>query len=215
MKDPEFYTQLTQKRIENIRYEVRHLIQYLKTSSRNPVYTDIEDSEINVGEPKLMELDIKFDSIYKKRVESFIRENKHEITISKLSSNEPITMEELHHLEKILFDGERGTKEDFVRIYGKKPLGEFILSIIGMDSEAANKAFADFLQAGNLRADQMTFINTIITYLTQNGTIDKKMLFEPPFTDVNDQGLLGVFDDAEAIKIIGIIDEINGRASIG
>jgi len=93
-----------------------------------------------------------------------------------------------------LFDGdERGSKEDFEKEFGQQPLGRFIRSIIGLDTEAANKAFAGFLQTGNLRAAQMTFINTIISYLTKNGTIDKKMLFEPPFTDQHDQGLFGGF----------------------
>ena len=70
-----------------------------------------------------------------------------------------------------------------------------------------------FLQAGNLRADQMTFIENIITYLSKNGVIDKAMLFESPFTNINDQGLLGVFSDAEATRIITIIDTINQNAS--
>ena len=132
-----------------------------------------------------------------------------------MSSNQPITREELKQLETILFDGsERGTKKEFVQEYGEEPLGKFVRSILGLDQEAANQAFTDFLQVGNLRADQMTFINNIITYLTKNGTIDKRMLFEPPFTDVNDQGLLGVFDDADAGKIIRIIDGINGNAVV-
>jgi len=38
-------------------------------------------------------------SIYKKRVESFIRNNKTQLTISKLSTNLPITQEELVQLE--------------------------------------------------------------------------------------------------------------------
>lgn len=40
------------------------------------------------------------------------------------------------------------------------------------------------------------------------------MLFESPFTDVHDQGLIGVFDDAEAGKIIRVIEEINGNAEV-
>jgi len=35
---------------------------------------------------------------------------------------------------------------------------------------------------------------------------------EPPFTDVNDQGLLGVFDDALATKVIKLIDKVNNNA---
>lgn len=38
--------------------------------------------------------------------------------------------------------------------------------------------------------------------------------FEPPFTDINDQGLLGVFDDADAHQVISIIEVINGNAQV-
>ena len=55
----------------------------------------------------------------------------------------------------------------------------------------------------------MTFINSIISYLSSNGTIDKKMLFEAPFTNIHHQGLFGVFDDAVAIKVIKLIDSVN------
>ena len=58
----------------------------------------------------------------------------------------------------------------------------------------------------------MTFINNIIRYLTKNCTIDKKMLFEPPFTNVHDPGLLGVFDDAVVVKVIKLIDQVNKNA---
>ena len=61
----------------------------------------------------------------------------------------------------------------------------------------------------------MTLINTIITYLTKNGMIDKGMLFEPPITDIHDQGLLGVFDDADATKVIKLVDRVNGNALVG
>ena len=61
----------------------------------------------------------------------------------------------------------------------------------------------------------MTFLRTIMSYLTKNGTIDKTMLFEPPFTDINDQGLTGVFDnDADVIRIVRIIDIINSNAVV-
>ena len=41
------------------------------------------------------------------------------------------------------------------------------------------------------------------------------MLFESPFTDLNDQGIDGVFDDdAEIVKVIKIIDEINENAIV-
>jgi type I restriction enzyme R subunit len=128
----------------------------------------------------------------------------------------PITSKELSLLEDILFDGdERGTRADFVKEFGQEPLGVFIRGIIGLDIKAAQNAFAEFLQAGNLRADQMTFIQNIISYLTKNGTIEPSMLFELPFTDMNDQGLIGIFDDGDAHKVISIIKRINENAMVG
>ncbi len=214
MKDPDFYKNLSQKKLNEIRKEIRDLVKYIEHKGQAPIYSNIIDSDITLSEGK--SIYGQNNMIYKKRVESFIRENKHQLTISKLSTNKPITTAELTLLENILFDGnDRGTKKDYLNTYGEQPLGKFIRSIIGLDVEAAHQAFAVFLQAGNLRASQMTFINNIITHLTMNGTIDKQMLFEPPFTDVNDQGLLGVFDDAEASKIISIINKINENAGVG
>jgi type I restriction enzyme R subunit len=173
------------------------------------------DSEITLvlNEPTITS---NYGTSYRRRVESFIRENKHQLTISKLQTNEPITAKELNQLEKILFDGdERGTQDDFVKEFGSEPLGKFVRGILGLDIKAAQEAFSDFLQAGNLRADQMTFIQNIITYLTKNGTIEPSMLFEPPFTDINDKGLLGVFEVGDAHKVISIVERINGNAEIG
>jgi type I restriction enzyme R subunit len=41
------------------------------------------------------------------------------------------------------------------------------------------------------------------------------MQFEPPSTDMNDQGLMGVFDDSDAHKVINIKERINENAIIG
>lgn len=153
---------------------------------------------------------------YRRRVESYSRKHKYQLTIPKLATNLPITVEELKLLEDLLFDGvERGTREDFVKEYGQEPLDIFIRSIIGLDVKAAQDAFADFLSNGNLRADQITFIQNIISYLTKNGTIQPSMLFESPFTNANDNGLLGVFDDSDAHKVISIIEKISENAMIG
>ena len=80
-----------------------------------------------------------------------------------------------------------------------------------MDIQTAQGLFADFLQAENLRADQITFIDRIIQFLTKNGKIEKKMLFEPPFTDIHDEGVIGVFDKdmGKVTQIISIIEKVN------
>lgn len=212
-----YWKSINVKKLDELRQALRELIKYLETKSQEPVYTHFEDELDREGmvirNPMAAYISLKS---YKDRVESYVRNNKNQLTIRKLSTNIPITKEELDGLEKILFtESVAGSREDFVHEYGEKPLGAFIRSITGLDQEAVNQAFADFLQVGNLRADQMTFIKTIISYLTKNGTIDKAMLYESPFTDLNDQGLSGVFGkDADVIRIVRIIDGINGNAGV-
>ena len=212
-----FWNKVHVKRLEEVRKSVRELMKYLESSPKEIVYTSMEDDidldsveEVEVGYGK------PFLQPYKQRVESYIRNNKHHTTINKLRSNEPITEAELVELERILFDGtERGTKEEYTIEYGEQPLGVFIRNIVGLDIQAANKAFSEFIDKGNLRADQITFIKNIISFLEKNGTLQKSMLFESPFTDINDNGLLGVFDDADAHKVISIVERINGNAMVG
>ncbi len=206
------------KKLENLRLALRNLIKYLETQKQEPIYTHFEDDldydGIIVREP----VSTSYVSLqsYKDRVESYIRKNKSHLTIHKLSNNMPITRFELDSLEKIFFtESVAGTRQEFINQFGEKPLGAFIRSVTGLEQAALNEAFADFLQVGVLRADQMTFIKTIISYLTKNGTIDKTMLYESPFTDLNDQGISGVFNnDADLIKIVKIIDHINANAAV-
>ena len=196
---------------------MRDLIQYLESESQEIVYTTFEDEldmdGIVVREPMQGYLNLQS---YKDRVEKYVRENRHHLTIDKLTRNLPITEAELSALEEILFtEDAAGSREQLQKEYGEVPLGRFVRSILGLDVQAAQAAFADFIQSGAFTADQMRFIDTIITYLTKNGTIDKEMLFEPPFTDQSDQGIMGIFtEDAEVRTIIRIIDRINANAEV-
>lgn len=213
-----YWETINVKKLEEIRVSLRELIKYLEAEKQEPVYTAFED-EIDL-ENIVVRSDIAQKSTslksYKDRVESYIRKNKNHLTIQKLSKNIAITASELDALEQILFtESIAGTKEEFIQEYGEQPLGAFIRSITGLEEAALNEAFSEFLQVGHLRADQMTFIKTIISYLSKNGTIDKTMLYEPPFTDLNDQGISGVFDDDVALmKVVKVIDEINGNAEV-
>ena len=210
-----FWKKANVKRLEEVRVALRDLIKFLDTENKINVYTSIED-EIDpalVKERPVIQYGMSAKP-YRDRVETYIRKNKNHLTIYKLRNNEPITSTELTELEKMLFVEEVGTKQDYVVEFGDQPLGAFIRSIVGLNVNAAKKAFAVFLKAGNLTADQMTFIDNIIMFLEKNGIVEPSMLFEPPFTDVNDQGLLGVFDDAEANRVISILERINSNAGV-
>jgi type I restriction enzyme R subunit len=57
-------------------------------------------------------------------------------------------------------------------------------------------------------------MDTIINFLSVKGIIDPAMLFEPPFTDINSAGVMGLFDEATTGKIIQLIEKINLNAEV-
>ena len=207
-----YWEEVTIPELESLRLEIRDLMRFLEKEARPIVYTNFEDE---IGEWTLHEQVIKeyIDlSSYKKRVERFLKEHENYLVIKKLKTNLPITRDELESLEEMLFrQGALGTKEDLIRAYGDQPLGKFVRSIVGLDVAAAKAAFTDFLNNAFFTSQQIRFIDTIINFLTVNGTIDPGILFEAPFTDINNKGLTGLFDDSFSREIIKVIEIINGN----
>jgi type I restriction enzyme R subunit len=185
--------------------------------SQDPVYTHFEDTlDVNsVREFSPLNTYVQLRP-YKERVEAYIRKNKHHLVIAKLQNNEPITSKELEALESLLFtEDAANSKEEFIQHYGEKPLGIFIRSVVGLSKEALNHAFADFISKGNLSANQMTFVRTIIEYMSKNGSVDKAALVDqPPFNQHFDDGIFSMFsNEGDVMKIINIIDYINSNAT--
>jgi type I restriction enzyme R subunit len=109
--------------------------------------------------------------------------------------------------------GTIGTKEEFIKAYGDKPLGRFVRSILGLDINAAKQAFGEILNNQTLNATQIRFINTLINYLSVNGVVEPAKLFDPPFTDVDTAGI-AVFDEPTSMRIIQLIEWINRNAEV-
>tara|TARA_R100000935_G_scaffold10692_1_gene21364 strand:+ start:22101 stop:25541 length:3441 start_codon:yes stop_codon:yes gene_type:complete len=215
VQDMNFWKQVTLGQLEKVREDLRSLIQFLDKESLEPVYSNFEDT-IYANEIKEWDLmkGYKISTNYKARVEAFIRKNKDHIVIDKLYKNLPITEKELKLLEQFLSTGELGV--EFKNHLNGDPLGKFVRKIIGLDIEVANKLFSELIQDENLNADQITFINKIIEYLNENGTIEKKLLSSSTFEKEYDRGILDLFqgDNDKITKIISIVDDINHNAGI-
>jgi len=218
IKTAEYWSTISLDKLEQLRTELRGLIQFLKDDDKvNPVYSDFEDEliEANVKETDILTTYTRLQS-YKDRVESFIRKNRTHLVIDKLYKNIPITPSELELLEQFLMQ-EAESKERLFIEYEEQPLGMFVRKILGLDIEAANKHFASFIQEENLNANQITFVNTIIDYLNKNGILDTKMLTQSPFNTQNDNGIIGIFQDEDdkIHKLIHLLKVVNQNALIG
>lgn len=215
VQDMDFWKQVSLKQLEKVREDLRTLIQFLDQETLAPVYSNFEDL-IYASEIKEWDLvdGYKKTTNYKERVEAFIRKNKDHLVIDKLYKNLPITEKELKSLEQFLSNGELGT--DFMEHLNGDPLGKFVRKIIGLDISVANQLFSALIQDENLNADQITFINKIIEYLNENGTIDKKLLSSSSFKKEYERGILDLFkeDKGRITAIISIVDEVNENAGV-
>ncbi|MBW7915005.1 MAG: hypothetical protein H3C54_15170 [Taibaiella sp.] len=213
--EDEYWRQMGISKCEQLRADLRGLMKYIEKEQKRNLYTDIKDEFTG----NIEEVDILFAysdlAAYKKRVEKYIRENQHHLTIQKLRTNKPITKSELAELEKLLLSIEAGqSAETLAKVTNGQPVGGFIRSIVGLDINAAKEAFALFLNDQNLSPTQIQFVNMIIDYLAENGVIENKILFEPPFTNMNDQGIAGIFNSSQSTSIINVLKQINTNAFV-
>ena len=195
--------------LEEIREKLRDLMKYIPKSY--PKYrTNFEDDLLSM---EWQESELENDDLknYKAKAEHYIRQHKDHIVIAKLRTNKPLTDTDVNALEEILWK-EVGTKQDYEKEVGEKPLGEFVREIVGLDMNAAKEAFSDYLENSNLDSRQIYFVNQIVEYIVHNGMLkDFRVLQESPFTD---QGsVVDVFTDMNVwMGIRKVIESINENA---
>lgn len=210
-----FWQEQGWQKYEQLRKDLRSLIRFIERDRGTIYFSSFSDNIMeDPGDPLPVVTTSTNLEAYKKRVTEYIQRNRNHITIHKLRTNQAITTNEVKELEKMLFEqGDLGTHEQFVKAYGEQPLGTFIRTIVGMDQSAANEAFSSFINNPSLNAAQIRFLNLIIQYLSTNGVITADKLFEPPFTEVSNGGILGVFSQSDAENILLVIQDINRKAT--
>ena len=215
LQQDEYWADITLPMLEDVRKKIRDLVKFIDKKQRKLIYTDFEDQigPIVVGDYIVPPSAVNIVQ-YKKKVMNFLKEHENHIALQKLKRNIPITATDIAELERILFEsGGVGSRDEFEKAYGKQEqLGLFIRKLIGLDRQAAKRAFRDYLDGQSLTANQIRFIDLIVEYLTQNGVMEAGLLYEPPFTDYSPTGLDGVFDNRRAEGIVNILQEIQQSA---
>ena len=79
-----------------------------------------------------------------------------------------------------------GSEDEYNTYANGKSLAAFVRSIIGIDQEAVNKAFGNYLSAHQLNSKQQEFIKVIIKYVQKNGDIELADLLNlEPFMSID------------------------------
>jgi len=213
----EWWQDVTTPMLENTRRRLRALIKLIEKQQRKPIYTDFEDvlgTESNVELPGFTVGDA-FER-FREKARAFLREHQNEFAIYKLRMNAPLTPGDLADLERILAVNGVGSAGDIERAKQEsKGLGLFVRSLVGLDREAAKRAFATFLAKKPFTANQIEFVDMVINHLTTYGAMDPDLLYESPFTDIAPQGPEGLFSQGDIDELVTTIHEVYEMALAG
>lgn len=206
----QFWDAPSLEKLEQLRVDVRDLMQFLDKSPKKQIDVNIDDTV----EPSGYDggdtiIDIR---TYREKVLDYLIEHSDNEVIHKIQRLEPITNEDLKALEKILWE-ELGTKEEYEQTTDIDNLAVFVRSLIGLSQEAVNKKFGEYLNGNILNAQQQEFIRAIINYVRENGDISREDLIEKsPFDNYD---ILTLFGDniTSVLTIVGILhDSVNVAA---
>ena len=206
----QFWDAPSLENLEQLRVDVRDLMQFLDKSPKKQIDVNIDDTV----EPSGYDggdtiIDIR---TYREKVLDYLIEHSDNEVIHKIQRLEPITNEDLKALEKILWE-ELGTKEEYEQTTDIDNLAVFVRSLIGLSQEAVNEKFGEYLNGNVLNAQQQEFIRAIINYVRENGDISREDLIEKsPFDNYD---ILTLFGDniTSVLTIVGILhDSVNVAA---
>ncbi len=214
LQTDEYWENIDAWTLEEIRRRLRSLIKLIEGEDRVIVYTDFED-EIGTGTTiELPDAGIGTDKArFQMKVRHFLKQHADHITIQELRRNEQLTPKDLAELERIMVEQAGASEGDLAEARAEGGLGLFVRSLVGLERDAAKGAFAEFIAGKNLSGNQIEFINLIVDHLTERGAMDPRRLYESPFTDFDDQGVSGVFPQADVLKIVKVLNDVRGRAA--
>ena len=212
IKDDAYWKQVDLPQLETIRSEIRELVKLLDPSDRKIVYTNFADV---LREPTTSDVTSPTSNLqnYRQKVQRIIEENKTNEVIKKIYFNQPLVTDDIEELEKLILSHASELNEDTLdEMFQDEPIGLFIRKIVGMDREAAKKAFAVFMSRRQLNNAQLQFIDAIINHITQVGMIEPRNLYEQPFSEIHFAGMDGLFEDADIDQIFAIVSSIKKNA---
>lgn len=157
-------------------------------------------------------------SRYKEMVEDMVQQLASQNPIlQKIKSGENISDNELQQLAQLMNERDPFVTEKLLqRVYGNQHAKflQFIKHILQIETihsfeETVTRAFDTFiLQHNNLTNNQIEFMHVLKKYVIDKGSIEKKDLINPPFTQLHPQGILGVFSPKEIEEILSVIQKV-------
>ncbi len=155
---------------------------------------------------------------YRQRVEETIRKLLAENPVlQRLQAGKPVSDADLRELAELLRRQEPGIDEERLRrVYDVRGAGfvKLIRHVLGVEPlerwpTYVTRRFEEFIaEHTTYSAAQIRFLQTLRTFLIQRGQVERRDLVEPPFTQLNPQGVRGVFPPGEVEAILEFTGEL-------
>lgn len=171
--------------IEEVREQLRNLIQFIDPYMKPPVYIDIEDTLKDIDEEYVYVSTGNNFSNYKKKLEKFLTGNLENVIIWKIRHNIRLTQQDKENLEKILFE-ELGNNKEYAEAFGDTNIIKAVRNIVGLDKSVVSDIFYKYINDNRLNMKQIQFVKLLVDYVIKNGTIDMQKLTEQPFKNVGE-----------------------------
>ena len=222
VKSDEFWDQVTVGDLEQIRQQLRGIIQFRRkdeVGKFEPVTIDVKEDESQIERKKhkvrLDKLDDLGMAAYRNRVnnvlQTIIDQNE---TLRKIRLGQPVTDNDLEDLCSLVLTQEPGLDLHNLMDYfdQAESLDQAIREIIGMDADTVRDRFTAFVQAHpNLASHQIKFLDLLQNHIAKYGSIKTDDLYEPPFTTLHSDSLDGLFDETLANELFDIIGSFQNR----
>jgi type I restriction enzyme R subunit len=191
--------------LELVRRRLRHVVHLIDRTDRTILYSDFEDDLEATTHHKLPGTSgVDLDSV-RRKARAFLREHEDNIALAKVRRGAELTGTDLLALEKMLVEAGIATHEDVERAAAAaNGFANFIRSLVGMDRDAAQTLFADFLDE-RATANQIEFVDMIVKHLTENGTMKASAIYDSPFKEIAPLGPEEIFQEADVEDLLSRI----------
>ncbi|WP_229399182.1 DEAD/DEAH box helicase family protein [Micromonospora okii] len=208
----EWWQDVTLPMLELMRRRLRGLARLISRSRREIVYTDFADELGEISAVSLNNSRIGTDfGRFLDKARAYLRAHEDHLALQKLRRNKQLSPTDLDELERMLA-ASGGSTEDIDRARrSSEGLGLFVRSLVGLEREAVNEAFSEFLVGRTLTANQISFINMMITELTRNGVMEPARLYESPFSDIAPDPD-AMFPSADVDRMVAILRSVKDTA---
>ena len=215
----EWWADASYPMLEDARKHLRELVHLIERTKKNVLYTDFTDE---LGEPEVVILPGTGGATvsnefaqFRKKTEHFLKENLADDVVAKVRSGETLTLVDMEALQRVLVSVGIGDTDTFAEASKRAgSFGLFIRSLVGLDRTAAMRAFDKFLDDKRYSANQIRFVEMVIDYLADNGTIDPGRIYGSPFTSVAPQGPESLYSSNDTDQFFNIIGHFRNTAAV-